>query len=200
MLWGQSAGASSVDIHNYAYYQDPIAHAFFAESGGVLSFGGGAPDVDHTNFTFVAKNLGCDYPENAEKELECMQKVDYNDIVNFMGQYQDNGTLVDPEQPAISFSTIPDERIVFANYSARYLSDMVTHVPMIYSSVANEGGSLTPYDTDHPLKGVNQTAANEVTIGVVCGAAQSGILRHSIGLPTYIYQYAGNWTNQDPLP
>lgn len=25
---------------------------------------------------------------NSTKELECMQQVDYNDIINFMGQYQ----------------------------------------------------------------------------------------------------------------
>jgi carboxylesterase type B len=34
----------------------------------------------------------------------------------------------------------------------------------------------------------------------MCGAANSSILRNSIGLRTYRYQYAGNWTNQDPLP
>lgn len=201
VIWGQSAGASSIDIHNYAYYQDPIAHAFFAQSGSVMAFGySPEADWDHTNFTFVAKNLGCDYPSNSKKELECMQKVDYNDIVNFMGQYQDNSTLVDPTQPRLSFSTIPDERIVFLNYTARYLSGMVTQAPMIYSSVANEGGSLSPFPADDPLKGINQSAANEVTERIFCGAAQSGVLRQSIDLPTYIYQYAGNWTNQDPLP
>lgn len=25
---------------------------------------------------------------NSTKELECMQQVDYNDIINFMGRYQ----------------------------------------------------------------------------------------------------------------
>jgi acetylcholinesterase len=86
MVWGQSAGASAVDIHNYAYYEDPIAHAYFAESGSTIAFGADVGDVDHTNFTFVAKNLGCDFPYNGKKELECMRKVDYNDIINFMGQ------------------------------------------------------------------------------------------------------------------
>lgn len=201
MIWGQSAGASSIDIHNYAYYEDPIAHAFYAESGSVLGFPQSThADWDHTNFTFVAKNLGCDFPGNGRKELECMQKVDHNDIINFMGQYQDNSTLVDPTQPGLSFSAIADDRLVFTNYTARYLSGMVTKAPMIYSSVANEGGSLSTFPANDPSKGVNQTAANLITEAVLCGAAESSILRNSINLPTYRCVYAGNWTNQDPLP
>lgn len=123
MIWGQSAGASSIDIHNYAYWEDPIAHAFFAESGSVLAFPMSQYDVDHTNFTTVAKAVGCDSTD-AQQELECMQQVDYNDIINFMGHYQDNATLVkaDADQPGLSFSAIPDERIVFSNYTARYQS------------------------------------------------------------------------------
>ena len=194
MIWGQSAGAESVDYHNYAFYEDPIAHALFAESGSCLAFGSG-DDWTHSNFSFVAKNLGCDYPTDGMKELQCMQSLDYNDLINFMGQYTDNGT-----QPAIHFSPIPDEKIVFSNYTARYQSGMVTKAPMIYSSVANEGGSLSPYPIHHVERGPNQADANLITEEVLCGAANSSILRATQGLVTYRYQYAGNWTNQDPLP
>jgi hypothetical protein len=38
-----------VDIHSYAYYEDPIAHAFFAESGSVAVYPASLNyDVDHT--------------------------------------------------------------------------------------------------------------------------------------------------------
>jgi carboxylesterase type B len=195
MIWGQSAGAASVDIHNYAFYTDPIAHSFFAQSGSVIAFSAATADTAHSNFTFVAKNLGCDFPEDATKELSCMQKVEYDRIINFMGQYQDSG-----QEPSIQFSTVADEKVVFSNYTERYLQGRVTRAPMIYSSAANEGGSLSPFPADDPQRGVNQTAANAITTGILCGAAKSAALRHSIGLPTYRYQYAGNWTNQDPLP
>ena len=71
---------------------------------------------------------------------------------------------------------------------------------MIYSSVANEGGSLSPYPIHHLQRGPNQADANLITEEVLCGAANSSILRATQGLVTYRYQYAGNWTNQDPLP
>ncbi|CAK1358867.1 unnamed protein product [Cercospora beticola] len=194
-IWGQSAGAASVDIHNYAFYNDPIAHGFFAQSGSIIAFPPSVPDATYSNFTFVAKNVGCDFPTNFTAELECMQKVDHNDIIDFMGRYQDNGT-----QPDISFSTVADEKLVFSNYTERYLQQRVTRAPMIYSSTANEGGSLSTYPADDPQRGVNQTEADQTTLQILCGAARSGALRNGLGLPTYRYQYAGNWTNQDPLP
>lgn len=198
MIWGQSAGASSVDYHNYAYWDEPIAHAIFAESGSAYP---GTAWRDNSNFTFVASNLGCSYPNNATQELQCMQKVDYNKIINFMGQYQDNSTLhPSTPQPPLTFSAVADERLVFANYTQRYLEGFVSKVPMIYSSVANEGGSLQPYPIHNPYNGTNQSLANTITEGVLCGASNSTILRHSIGLPTFRYQFAGNWSNQDPLP
>ncbi|RMY81358.1 hypothetical protein D0862_12381, partial [Hortaea werneckii] len=110
-----SAGASAVDYHHYAFWEDPIAHAFFAQSGNVLYSGGGG-HWDHTNFTFVANSL------------------------------------------------------------------------------------LAPYTVDNPLEGPSQTVANGITERILCGAANSSIERDSIGLTKYRYQYAGNWTNQDPLP
>jgi carboxylesterase type B len=197
MIWGQSAGAGSVDYYNYAYWTDPIAHAIFAQSGNSLA-GGSSTDYTGSNFTSVARGVGCDFPSNATAELECMQGKDYNEIINFMGSYQDRTAAED--LPAISFNPIADEKIVFANNMIRYKQGFVSQVPMIYSSAANEGGSLSPYNTSDPLAGHNQSAANAVTERILCGAANSTLLRHEAGLTTYRYQYAGNWTNQDPLP
>ncbi|KAK5109786.1 hypothetical protein LTR62_006519 [Meristemomyces frigidus] len=198
MIWGQSAGAGSVDLHNYAFWENPIAHAIFAESGNAVQ---GSPWRDNSNFTFVAQNVGCDFPNNASQELACMQQVDYNKIINFMGQYQDNSTLVNPTQPSITFSTVADERLVFHNNTVRYEEGFVSKIPIIYSGVANEGGSLQPYPVHDPYNGTNQSLANSITESLsLCTGATSTSLRHSIGLPTFRYQYAGNWSNQDPLP
>jgi hypothetical protein len=117
-----------------------------------------------------------------------------------MGQYQDNQTLVNPKQARLSFSAIADQRTVFSNYTERYLTGMISKTPMIYSNTANEGGAFVPFPADDPQRYPNQTAANLLTESIMCGAAKSSTLRNSIGLPTYRYQYAGNWTNQDPLP
>jgi len=196
MIWGQSAGAGSVDLYNFAYWDDPIAHAIFAESGNAYA-GSSNNDPEHSNFTFVAKNVGCDYPNNYTAELDCMQTVDANKIVAFMGHYQDNSSTVAKTQPRIAFSVVDDEKVAFGNNTDRYPEGFVTKVPVIYSSVANEGGSLAPYN----INGPNQTVANGITESLsLCTGANTTILRNQYGLTTYRYQYAGNWTNQDPLP
>jgi hypothetical protein len=60
-------------------------------------------DYEGTNFTFVAKSLGCDFFD-LKLEPECMRRVPMPRIENFVGQYQDNSTLVNTSQPAISFT------------------------------------------------------------------------------------------------
>ncbi|KAF2096079.1 alpha/beta-hydrolase [Rhizodiscina lignyota] len=200
-LWGQSAGSASTDFQNYAFYHDPIARAFFMQSGTVVNRTNNL-DYDHTNFTFVAKKLGCNFPEDGESELKCMRKVPVSLIENFVGQYQDNTTLVTPHQPAIAFTPIADEKVVFANVSQRYAEGKVSKAPALMSTCADEGASLSPYPgtPGNSFTGVNQTAANIITFGTVCGAAWSSTLRHAAGLVSYRYQYAGNWSNVSPLP
>ena len=103
-LWGQSAGSSSTDQYLFTWYKDPIIRASISSSGFAI---GGRAVNDYLgtngNFTFVAKHLGCDF-EDAQLELQCMRRVPMARIENFVGQYQDNSTLVNTSQPAIAFT------------------------------------------------------------------------------------------------
>ncbi|GAB7358626.1 hypothetical protein MBLNU230_g3856t1 [Neophaeotheca triangularis] len=190
-LWGQSAGAGSVDYQNFAFYEDPIVTGFFAQSGvaGLLV---SDSDPNQTNFTFVAQSLGCDHPDNATAEIDCMRNLDWETIEDFVGEYGDNGT-----QPAISFSPVPDEELVFSNYSARYDAGKISQGPTIFSTCENEGATLIPYD----VEGVNQTEADAFTRnGFLCPAATASQMRQKLGLTTYRYLYSGNFSNVSPLP
>lgn len=101
-LWGQSAGAAAADMYTFAWADDPIVRATVSSSGVAV---GRSLNQDYagTNFTFVAKSLGCDF-EDAKLELECMRRVPMPRIENFVGQYQDNSTLLNTSQPSISFT------------------------------------------------------------------------------------------------
>ena len=50
-----------------------------------------------------------------------MRRVSWEDIEEFVGGYQDNGTL-----PSIEFNPVPDEKIVFSNYKERYEQNKVS--------------------------------------------------------------------------
>ena len=101
-LWGQSAGASAADTYLFSHYQNPIVRASISSSGVAIGRTTNQ-DFEGTNFTFVAKSLGCDFCD-AKLELECMRRVPMPRIENFIGQYQDNSTLVNTSQPAIAFT------------------------------------------------------------------------------------------------
>lgn len=106
-LWGQSAGASAADMYLFAYPDNPLVRATVSSSGVAV---GRALNVDFggSNFSFVARAMGCgfddDDDDDGKRELECMRRVPYTRIENFVGGYQDNSTLVNTSQPAISFT------------------------------------------------------------------------------------------------
>jgi len=101
-LWGQSAGASAADMYLFAWPNDPIVRASVSSSGVAV---GRALNSDQggSNFSFVAGALGCGF-EDAALELQCMRRVPMERIENFVGQYQDNSTLLNTTQAPISFT------------------------------------------------------------------------------------------------
>lgn len=100
-LWGESAGSGLTEAYLFAWPDDPIVRASVSSSGLALGYPGNS-DPQGLNFTFVAKAMGCDF-EDAALELKCMRNVAMPRIENFIGQYQDNGTLLNISQPAINF-------------------------------------------------------------------------------------------------
>ncbi|KAJ5618937.1 carboxylesterase [Penicillium lagena] len=190
MMWGQSAGAMSTDIHNYAFWENPIVHGSFSQSGTAL-----APvfssDFSHSSFTTVAKNLGCDFPDNPTAELECMQQVPVDLIENFIGQYDGPASL--------SFEPIPDEKVVFSDYPARAAAGKISPRPAIFSDAANEYASLYTWPSSNASAGPFQPFVDAETLGAfICPNAKTSILRKNANVTTYRYQFAGVWPNQNP--
>ena len=193
-LWGQSAGAISVDYHNFAFPSDPIVTGFFAQSGSVY-LDLTTKDTAQSNFTFVASHFGCP-TTNSSALLSCMRTIPAANITNFWGQNNDNATL-----PALDFGPVPDETVVFSNYTERYAIGAYANLPMIYSTCAMEGQALVTYPTNPNTTAPNATAADMVTTGgFLCPAALSSQLRqmHNASTPTYRYLFSGNFTNVSP--
>jgi len=198
-VWGQSAGAISVDYLNFAFPEHPIATSFFAQSGSVF-LDITSPDQVQSNFTFLADNLGCSTDNDTER-LSCMRNVNFVDIENFLGRYRDNSTLVDPTQPELLFAPVTDEKLVFSNYTQRYEEMAYANLPTIYSSTAMEGEALVPYPENPAVAGPNQTLANGTTLAAfLCPAALSSMLRSQVNetTPTYRYVFSGNFSNVSP--
>ncbi|PQE33368.1 hypothetical protein CJF32_00006660 [Rutstroemia sp. NJR-2017a WRK4] len=195
ILWGQSAGALSTDVYNYAYPDDPIVQGFICNSGNALLF----PSVDdptYSNFTFVASHFNCSSPSgSAEDLLSCMRKVPAADIESFLKSYSDSQAA-----PALSFSATVDNTIVFSNYTSRLLAGNVSSKPAIYGYTDIDTIAFVAFPADPLQESANRTLAEISFQSWICTTSAISRYRTDIGLKTYQYQYRGNFSNISPLP
>jgi cholinesterase len=125
-IWGQSSGAESVDIYNYAWYKDPIVNGLIMDSGTAFIediFNGGIPGPKYSNFSYVASQVGCGNINNALEELACMKKVDAITIENFIADNSNEGST-----PSLAFGPAADEKVLFSNYTDRARQGKLTNV------------------------------------------------------------------------
>lgn len=198
--WGQSAGAGAADMYLFAWAKDPIIRASVSSSGVAIGRSTNQ-DFDGSNFTFVAKAMGCDF-DDAAVELDCMHRVAMPRMENFIGQYQDNSTLVNTSQAAMSFTRQADNEIVFndTQYREKYAKEEVAQIPKIIGTTAREASALVPYPINNYTAGPSEALITSQTLSTVCAAYNTSVLRDQADLPTYRYQWAGNFSNISPVP
>lgn len=189
ILWGQSAGASSVTYYNYAYWDDPIVTGLAFDSSVAHDI---SENLDTSNFTFVASRLGCSNLEPAA-ELECVHKNPFHNILGFVANYSDSGAM-----PGLSFQPLPDNQTLFANLTNRALSGRLARLPAIIGTNAEEGGPyLVPANFAVDLKRYVTELAR--LGGFFCPATHNIWLRQQAGLDFFSYYYGGNFSNISPV-
>lgn len=202
---GSSAGSLLIDYYGFAYHDDPLVRGLYMDSGSAFLNNtlGKSPDTTHSNFTFVAAQLGCGGLDPSS-EVRCMQNIPFNVIQDFVGQYQDNSTDVSPSQPPLVFVPVIDNTFIFPNYTERYMQGKYSNLPYLQSTTSNEGSALIATGANYPIDDgawPNQTAINEFTLNtLVCTAMQSSIDRASVQAPTYRFQWSANISTVSPLP
>ncbi|KAJ4485274.1 carboxylesterase [Lentinula aciculospora] len=198
-LWGQSAGSSATDMYLFSFYDNPIVRASISSSGFAIGRSNNQ-DFSGTDLTFVAKPLGSDF-EDAHLELQCMRHFPMARTENFVGQYQDNSTLVNTSQLSISFTRQVDSKYVFsdADYAERYLNGQIAQLPKIIVTTAREGSPLVSY----PINDVSAEPSEDLvvsrTLSTVCAAYNTSILQNEVSLTTYRYEWAGSFSNITPV-
>ncbi|KAK4861826.1 hypothetical protein LT330_003861 [Penicillium expansum] len=179
LLFGQSAGAASVDIHSYAYPDDPIVSAFALHSGTAPLL---TTAPDHKNWNELSTAVGCGV---GARSLQCMRQVSMMKIVETRsrGRY--------------AFYPIVDNVLVFSDYAARAKMGKLAQLPTLGGIDERE---LTAFFR------LNRTSVNETTIHALtqriynCPLRESVRIRLSQHVPTWRYLYHGNFTNLSPTP
>jgi len=116
VLWGQSAGAASVDYQTYAFLDDPIAYGVIMDSGSASMMGGSA-DNTHSAFNRLASSVGCG---NGATQLACLRGKPATDILK-----ASEGTS---PGPIGGFGPVADNVLVFSNYQSRANQGLVADI------------------------------------------------------------------------
>lgn len=181
----------AVDLYSYAYPHNPLVRGLMAESGQATAFTY-EPDPSGSNFTFVAKQLGCN--GTASAAFKCMQTKPAADVIKAVAiGYAATANSSTP----LSFSPVVDNQIVFSNYIERQECGLFAKIPIVFSSTNNEGGSTIPFTPDSPT-GANKVAMDAFTNFIGCGAASSALGRKKANVPVWRLRYFGEWPNLDP--
>ncbi|KAF2396160.1 alpha/beta-hydrolase [Trichodelitschia bisporula] len=162
-LFGESAGAMSVDIYSYAWTSDPIVSGFIGESGA-STMCGLISNASYTNWPKVAASLNCTDPATA---LPCMSTKSTKDII---AGAKSLGSGFPPK-----FVPVPDERIAFSDYPARGAAGKFIKAPFLIGNNDREVGSDT------------HLADQEF----VCPAEQVSSSRRAHNVPAWRYRYYG---------
>ncbi|KAK7927141.1 Alpha/Beta hydrolase protein [Apiospora marii] len=181
VLWGQSAGAWSVNYFGYAYPEDPIIKGLIADSGGSTVFAAG--DDEHRGFSAVAKNAGCG-DLDAAAEMACMQSIDAKKLQKVFA----NTT-------GFMFGPVVDNITVFADPKDRAQKGLVAKLPAILGVNSREGSSFAPWTAEGGVKEEDMIAGSKV---IVCPTIDEIRDRFEAGLTTYRYLYSGNFSNITP--
>ncbi|OJJ42157.1 hypothetical protein ASPZODRAFT_77614 [Penicilliopsis zonata CBS 506.65] len=181
MLWGQSQGAALTHLYTLAFPDDPLAAKFgiISQPPSVTINMSDTTDV-WEDFHIVAVGLGCNYGNDSQAELECMRQVSWVQIEEYINSYDGS--------PQISFGNyIPDEKYIFSNQSERYALGKVARGPAIRSDASRE------------MAGSQEDMTMEVEGEWICTAWIDAKRRASLGLETYRYEWAGNFSNISPV-
>lgn len=187
-LWGQSAGAVSVDWYNHAYKEDPIVNSLMQDSGSAL-----IPLINTqaagTSFSKLAGYMGCGNL-SATAELNCMREIPATNITAFLLYAVTNTSL------SFTFYPIVDNVTVFDDYTDRTLSGNFSKVPALINTNEVEGVASVTFSYNGP----NETAAYHHTSNYfLCPAYHTAINRHRGGATTFRSYYGGNWSNISPI-
>ncbi|KAL2870549.1 Alpha/Beta hydrolase protein [Aspergillus lucknowensis] len=179
LLFGQSAGAGSVDAYAYAYPDEPLVSAFGLESGTASR--GSDADPTESDWNALSAAVGCG---TGPESLSCMREVPFKIILDEM----DAGNY--------NFAPIPDNRTFFSDPAARARDGGLAKLPTMGGIAEREFSAAIPLNSTS----VNETEIIEGVYDFSCGLHEALGIRLEQDIPTWRYVYHGNFTNLSPTP
>ncbi|KAK0728899.1 Alpha/Beta hydrolase protein [Lasiosphaeria miniovina] len=182
-LFGQSAGASSVDYYSYAWADDPVVHAFIPMSGTAISFGQQTSENATATWFNLTTRLGCGgASDNRDTVFNCMLEKPAQEIANAVPV-----NLITDSDSSLAYGPAIDETVIFSDYFTRKPAAR----PFLIGHADFEAGLfrlLAPSFPDEIWAIANQNT-------FVCPSAIRSALSLAFGNPTWRYRYFGDFPN-----
>jgi carboxylesterase type B len=185
VMFGQSAGAALVDLHSYAYPNDPIASGFLLQSGTAWGFGVQTKAAAADLWYLSAKYAGCNNGTvKAAAIFSCMKKLPSKTIIKYLPAIQYGYT------PGLPYGPVADGKLVFENYHNRTPAAR----PVLIGNTNDESGlskRLTP-----PWSGLPSWYWSVENVFIfTCPAGQRATVNVAKGNPTWRYRWFGAFPN-----
>ena len=185
-IFGQSAGAASVDYYSYAWVDDPIVAGFIPESGTVTSFNNPVPSNNTAAWFNVTENLGCGGASaGIAATVACARTKTFQDILNAIPVQEGLASVLGEFGPTV------DNKTVFSNYTELAAAGDFIKKPYFTGNNDYEAGLfkiLAPGISD-----LGWAIFNLVTF--TCPEADAAAARVAQGVPTWRYRYFGDFPN-----
>lgn len=181
-LFGQSAGAASVDHYAYAYASDPIVSGFIMESGAA-GFGRSLPPNNAEAWYNVSATLGCgtNATTSPSQILSCLQEKNVKDLYAAIGSY--------------SFGPSIDGITGLADYPSLSKAGKFAQLPVLIGNNDFEAGAYIPI---YALKGAtlpHEYWVNLTNSEFACPVGARANVSASHDLPIWRYRWFGNFPN-----
>lgn len=197
MIFGHSAGGSSVDFYNYAWLDDPIIAASSPMSGTVDNFGRRYPETIAKAWYETSKLLGCGNLNTTDDAniLSCIQSKPAADVL----QASENATkVVGPTLSSLDqvyvgitglFGPTIDNKTVFANYTDRAAAGKIIRKPALIGSNIDEGCYFAQKG-QIPIS--DEAMVTEAVF--TCPGAWAALWRADLSIPVWKYSWEGKFS------
>ena len=182
ILFGQSAGAASVDSYAYSWAKDPIVSGLIMESGAA-GFGESLPLDNAQGWYNVSATLGCgtNVTKNSSEIVSCLQSKDATELLDAIGSN--------------SFGPSVDNITGFPDYPALSKAGKFAQLPIITGNNDFEAGIYIPVYALMDQTNDQEFYESLTNTTFACPAGARANVSASHGLPTWRYRWFGNFPN-----
>ncbi|KAJ5083463.1 Carboxylesterase type B [Penicillium angulare] len=193
VIFGSSAGGTSVDLYSYAWADNPIVSGLISHSGTALSYLPSTPEQAADAFFQASKMLGCgDETSNPEEAVQCMREQPFEALFNASNNVPLTPTVTIPEPV---FHAVVDDVVVFSDYEKRSAEGKFARLPYLVTCNNNEAGfyRVSAHASNITLSDEGWDEFNLAAF--TCPSGQVVRDRVAHGVPAWQSRYFGDWDN-----